>query len=61
MPFRNVHFKDWGMVGTVQGVNEAVIDPAMLFVTRRNVAFEVWVYDGSRLYTPGFVVHLGNT
>ncbi|WP_252900298.1 hypothetical protein [Vulcanisaeta sp. JCM 14467] len=49
------------MVGTVQGVNEAVIDPAMLFVTRRNVAFEVWVYDGSRLYTPGFVVHLGNT
>ncbi len=53
MPFRNIHFKDWGMVGTVQGVNEAVIDPAMLFVTRKNVAFEVWVYDGSRLYTPG--------
>ena len=53
MPFRNLHFKDWGMVGTVQGVNEAVIDPAMLFVTRRDVAFEVWVYDGSRLYTPG--------
>ncbi|MGC9153551.1 MAG: hypothetical protein ACP5GY_07460 [Vulcanisaeta sp.] len=53
MPFRNVHFKDWGMVGTVYGINEAVIDPSMLFMTRRNVAFEVWVYDGSRLYTPG--------
>ncbi|ADY02169.1 hypothetical protein VMUT_1968 [Vulcanisaeta moutnovskia 768-28] len=53
MPFRNVHFKDWGMVGTVQGTNEAMIDPTMLFVTRKNVAFEVWVYDGSRLYMPG--------
>ncbi|WP_243671600.1 hypothetical protein [Vulcanisaeta sp. JCM 16161] len=53
MPFRNIHFKDWGMIGTVQGINEAVIDPAMLFVTRRNAAFEVWIYDGSRLYTPG--------
>lgn len=53
MPFRNIHFKDWGMVGSVQGVNEAVIDPAMLFMVRKNVAFEVWIYDGSRLYMPG--------
>lgn len=53
MPFRNIHFKDWGMIGSIQGVNEAVIDPSMLFVTRRNIAFETWVYDGSRLYTPG--------
>lgn len=53
MPFRNVHFKDWGMVGTVQGVHEAVIDPAMLFTIRETVSFEVWVYDGASLYMPG--------
>ncbi|BDR91845.1 hypothetical protein [Vulcanisaeta souniana] len=53
MPFRNIHFKDWGMIGTVQGVNEAMIDPSMLFAVRRNIAFEAWIYDGSRLYTPG--------
>ncbi len=60
MPFRNIHFKDWGMVGTVQGVNEAVIDSAMLFVTRKNVAFEVWVYDGSRYIRQALTVRLGN-
>jgi len=53
MPFRNLHFKDWGIVGSVYGINEAIVDPSMLFVTRRNVAFEVWIHDGSRLYTPG--------
>ena len=53
MPFRNVHFKDWGIVGSVYGVNEAIIDPSMLFVTRRYASFEVWVRDDSRLYMPG--------
>ncbi|WP_243665511.1 hypothetical protein [Vulcanisaeta sp. JCM 16159] len=30
-----------------------MIDPAMLFMARKNVAFEVWIYDESRLYMPG--------
>jgi hypothetical protein len=61
MPFRNLHFKNWGIVGSVYGINEAIVDPSMLFVTRRNVAFEVWIHDGSRLYTPGSHGSFSNT